>query len=116
MYLGVKRVTLQPVVALELPGVSLVHGQSVLSSLKDLGLVNLIKSTPGEVSLSAHCHKGHPLPVSIFTKSRYLLLVGVVVEYQWKPKFLDIFICESIQGIVFFLGYDTSPDSPSIGG
>ena len=41
---------LQLVLALELPGIGLGHCQGVFSSLKDLSLVNLIQSTPGEVS------------------------------------------------------------------
>ena len=40
-YLGVKRVPLKFIIALELPGVSLVHGQSVFSSLKYLSFVHL---------------------------------------------------------------------------
>ena len=43
-YLGIERVALQLILALELPGVSLVHGQSVLSSFKDFGLVHLLNS------------------------------------------------------------------------
>ena len=43
-YLSVERVLLQLILALELPGVSLVHVQSVLSSLEDLSLVHLLNS------------------------------------------------------------------------
>ena len=40
-YLGVKRVALQLILALELPGVRLVHRQTVLGSLEDLGFIHL---------------------------------------------------------------------------
>ena len=91
IYLGVKGVTLQLIFALD---VSLVHGQSVVGSLKDLGFVNFVKSTPGEVSIPTHRHKGHPFPVH--SQSRNLLLVGVFIKYQRKPKHFDVFIRESI--------------------
>ena len=100
VYLCVERIVLQLILALELPGVSLVHGQSVFSSLKDLGFINLSNSTPGKASFPADRHQGHPLPVH--PQPRDLLLIRVVVEYQWKPKSLYFFICESIQGSVFF--------------
>ena len=39
IYLSIKRVALQLILTLELPGVSLVHGQTVLCSLEDLSFV-----------------------------------------------------------------------------
>ena len=93
-YLSIKRVALQLILTLELPGVSLVHGQSVLRPFKYLSFINLVNLTFGEAFLvSGHCHHGHPLTVSIFTKPCSLLLIGVVVENQGKPKFSNIIIC-----------------------
>ena len=41
-YLSVERVAFKFIFTLELPGVSLIHGQSVLISLKYLDFINLI--------------------------------------------------------------------------
>ena len=49
-YLGVKWISLQQVLALELVRVCLGHHQGVLISLKDLSLVNFFHPTSGEVS------------------------------------------------------------------
>ena len=55
-YLCIKGIALQLILALERPGVSLVHGQVILSSLEDLDFVHFLKFWPGEVALSCDCH------------------------------------------------------------
>ena len=62
IHLGVKRILLQLVRALELPSVGLGHNQLVFASLKDLGLVNFTDLTPGEVSLLDDKDPGHLFP------------------------------------------------------
>ena len=49
-YLGVKGISLQFVLALELPSVRLGHPQGVFIPLKDLSLVNFLEPTSREVS------------------------------------------------------------------
>ena len=51
LYLGVKGVTLQEICALELPGIGLIHVQSVLCPLKYLNLLNIFNCTPYNVPL-----------------------------------------------------------------
>ena len=96
IYLGVKGIALQLILTLERPGVSLVHGQTILSSVKDLDFVHFLKSWPGEVALSCDRHICCPLPV--FPQPCDFFLVGVVVHYSRKPYGIDIIGCESIQG------------------
>ena len=57
LYLGVKGIALQLVLALELPGVHLVHRQLVFSSFKDLGLINLITSGELGTQVPSHCNQ-----------------------------------------------------------
>ena len=96
-YLGVKWIFFQIVLALELQGICLGHHQGVLSPLKDLSLIDLIRRTSREVSLFDHCHPRHPFPVAVFTESRCLLLVCVVVHNLWQPQLSNVIRCESIQ-------------------
>ena len=93
LYLGVEGVALQLVLALELPGVHLLHRQLVLGSLEDLGLINLVKTASREVvgEVSGHCDNGCPLPIC--TKPCLFLLVGVVVNYKREPDVVYIVCC-----------------------
>ena len=54
---------MQHVMALELPSVSLGHGQGVFSSLKDFSLVNRTQTAPAEVSLPDDGDPRSPFPL-----------------------------------------------------
>ena len=79
LHLSIKWIGCQLVDALELPSVALLHEKAVLRSRKDFDLMQLVESTPREVSLPHNINEGGPLPW--LAKPGHLLLVGVGVDH-----------------------------------
>ena len=61
-HLSVKRVPVQNVDTLEFVSVRLPHRQCILLSFENLNLIQVVSSTPREISLSGDCHTRAPLP------------------------------------------------------
>ena len=95
--LGVKRVPFEVILALELVGVGLAHDEAVLVASIDICLVHFVKTAPREVPFSSNYNNSLPFPVN--SKSCCVLLVCVLIDHLWQPQYLDVLLCESIQGI-----------------
>ena len=107
IYLCVKGIVLEVILALELQCVHLLHLNPVSSPLKLFNFIEHLPTTPltawvvltavmiplssdGDPRLSL---PGHALP-------GHFLLVGVVVDHLWKPHQVDIFGRQRIQRLL----------------
>ena len=74
---------MQKIGAVELFAVGLHHGDSVLTSFKDLHLINRLQPAPGEVSLSGDEHG-----VLHTLDSHSLIQISVLKEYQYQDRII----------------------------
>ena len=76
--------------------VNLPHRDLVFSPVEDLDLIGHLHPTSAELLLFSR-HYDDSSPLGPLPQSGRLLLIGVVVDNEWKPQLEDFIICQRIQ-------------------